>query len=124
MPTTDTRVLTAPKAPFFASLPPLLTGFLRGVTLAVIVGGIEGAVHFLDTSQTLPPDIAIAAPLLVLLLRSIEGYIDHHSMTTGAAVATDAGPAPEPAPPAPTPVPEPAAPAQAPAPPTTTTPNP
>ena len=86
----DNRLLTTPSAPFFSSLPPVYAAFFRGLTGAVIVGAIEAVIHYLDTSQTLPPNVAIVAPLLVLLLRSAEGAYDHHSTGATTPAATTA----------------------------------
>lgn len=83
----DQRQLSSPNAPLWGSLPPKYAGFLRGLLAAVIVAAIEAAAHYLQAGPNLPSSWAIYLPIVVALLRTLEGVIDHHSVTQPAAVA-------------------------------------
>ncbi len=85
MPTVDKRALTAPHAPFFASLPPAYAAYFRGMTGAAVLAVVEALIHYLQVGPAVPPAWAVFVPVAVVLLRTAEGLVDHHSTRGGNA---------------------------------------
>lgn len=57
------------------STPPWVVGLVRGILEAAVAGGVAYAIFWLDVAD-LPEDVAVWAPVLVLILRTIEGGLD------------------------------------------------
>lgn len=58
------------------SVSPKLVGMARGVLEAVVLA-LLGAVAYYLNGDSLSPQIAALAPVALLLIRSLEGYLDH-----------------------------------------------
>lgn len=54
---------------------PRYVGYARALVIAIVIAAIEAAIHFF-TNTDLGGDWAVAVPVIVLILRSIEGEID------------------------------------------------
>lgn len=81
----DNRVLESAGAPFFGSLPPQWAAFCRSIVLAVGLAIVEGLISFFTTGDAIPPSLALYAPIILVILRTIEGAIDQHSVKASAA---------------------------------------
>lgn len=82
----DGRILQAPHGAFFSSLPPAAAGALRGVTLAVVLAILKGAVDYLAGGNVVPAGWDIYVPLMLAFLRSLEGVVDQLSVNKAANV--------------------------------------
>lgn len=73
----DTRKLQAPDAPFFGSTSPTTAGFLRGAVYAVATAAVGAlTVYFTEVDAG---ELAIFAPIAVVVLNTIGGIIDDRS---------------------------------------------
>lgn len=57
---------------------PALAGFLRGILWAVIVAVLEVLISAF-TSNSVPASLAMYAPIIVIVLRTVEGEIDRRT---------------------------------------------
>lgn len=71
------RSLQAPKATFFASKPPMAAGSLRGLVLAIVGAVVTELLVLLPSGSISLPQWAVAfVPMVIIILRMIEAYID------------------------------------------------
>jgi hypothetical protein len=61
---------------FFSEQAPTTTGFLRGLVEAVIAAALSGALVYFEAGAEYPPEMVGFIPVIVVLLRTAEGYID------------------------------------------------
>lgn len=75
------RVLQSEDGVFFSSFPPQTAGFLRGLAEAVAGGALTAGASWLESGPDVPPEFALYIPLLIVLLRTVEGIIDGRAKT-------------------------------------------
>lgn len=80
----DQRVLQSQGGAFFSSMSPQYAAFCRSIVLAVGLAVVEGLISFFTTGDAIPPSLALYAPIILVVLRTIEGAIDQHSLNKSA----------------------------------------
>ncbi len=67
---------------------PSISGLLRGIALAVATAAIDATITWMSGSDfaTVAPALLPLQPVLVLVLRGVEGAIDHARQQSNPAV--------------------------------------
>lgn len=80
----DNRVLQSEGAPLFGNLPPEWAAFLRGAIGAVISAVVLALIDYFS-STNVPTSMEVYVPIILVVLRTLEGIKDQHSVTASAA---------------------------------------
>lgn len=75
----DNRKLQAESAPLFGWLPTEWAAFARGVIQAIVTAVLLAVIAYLESADNLPGGIVPWIPVVVMILRTIEGQIDKRS---------------------------------------------